>query len=109
MKTTYREILEEVLPFYRQDPERFMNFYHRVNNIVASIPEGESIRINDFCKPASRNLFIKVASMYMMEEASRKESALDSYLEFIDDYNVIRHVAKMIPTTPWNHFYSNRR
>ena len=49
---TYQEILDEVLPLYRQDPERFMRFYHAVNNILATIPEGKSILIADHCKPA---------------------------------------------------------
>lgn len=108
MEQTYKEILEKVLPLYRQDPERFMRFYHAVNNILASIPEGESIRIDEHCKPSSRNLFIEIASIYIIEETIRK-SALDGYLEFLDNYNVIRHIPKWVPATHKNHFYSNRR
>ena len=106
---THKEILEELLPLCHQDTERFMRFYHAVNNILANIPEGESIRIDEHCKPASRNLFIKIASLYIMEDLMRKESALDDYLEFIDDYKEIRHVPKFVPATHPHHFYSNRR
>lgn len=105
---TYQEILDSILPLYRQDPDRFMRFYHAVNNILARIPVGESIVIADHCKPTSRDLFIKIASMYIIEESIRKD-VLDDYLEFIDDYKVIRHVPKFVPATTWHHFYSNRR
>lgn len=108
MAPTYQEILSEVLVIYHQNPERFMRFYRAVNNILASIPEGESICIDDHCKPASRDLFKKIASMYIIEETIRK-GPLDDFLEFSDDYNVIRHVPKLVLTTTWNHFYSNRR
>lgn len=105
---SYKELLDEVMPIYRRDPERFMRFYHAVNNILASIPEGESIRIDDHCKPASRELFIKIATMYIMEEMILK-SCLDGFLEFSDDYSAIRHVPKVVMTKPRPHFYSNRR
>ena len=95
MPFTYQEILEEVLPVYHQNPERFMRFYHAVNNILAAIPEGSSIRIDEHCKPASRDLFIKIV--------------LDDFLEFSDDYSAIRHVPKVVPAVNWHHFYSNRR
>lgn len=108
MAPTYQEILAEVLPVYHQNPERFMRFYRAVNNILATIPEGGSIRIDEHCKPASRELFVKIASMYIIEETIRKE-ALDDFLEFSDDYSSIRHVPKLVPATIWNHFYSNRR
>lgn len=105
---SYKEILEEVLPLYRQEPERFMRFYHAVNNRLATIPEGESICIDEYCKPESRDLFMKIAAMYIMEEMMRKDS-LDDYLEFSDDYTAIRHVPKIVIKTPKPHFYSNRK
>lgn len=108
MPFTYQEILEEVLPVYYQNPERFMRFYHAVNNILAAIPEGSSIRIDEHCKPASRDLFIKIAAMYIIEETTRKD-VLDDFLEFSDDYSAIRHVPKVVPAVNWHHFYSNRR
>ena len=89
-------------------PERFMRFYHAVNNILAAIPEGSSIRIDEHCKPASRDLFIKIAAMYIIEETTRKD-VLDDFLEFSDDYSAIRHVPKVVPAVNWHHFYSNRR
>jgi hypothetical protein len=108
MPFTYQEILEEVLPVYHQNPERFMRFYHAVNNILAAIPEGSSIRIDEHCKPASRDLFIKIAAMYIIEETTRKD-VLDDFLEFSDDYSAIRHVPKVVLAVNWHHFYSNRR
>ena len=97
---SYKEVLDEVMPIYHQDPDRFMRFYHAVNNILATIPEGESIRIDEHCTPASRDLFIKIATMYIMEEMILKSS---------DDYNAIRHVPRIVLSTPRPHFYSNRR
>ena len=82
MPFTYQEILEEVLPVYHQNPERFMRFYHAVNNILAA--------------------------MYIIEETTRKD-VLDDFLEFPDDYSAIRHVPKVVPAVNWHHFYSNRR
>lgn len=108
MELTYKQILESVLPLFHQDEERFMRFYRAVNNIVASIPEGGSIHIDEHCKPASRELFIKIASMFIIEDSKRK-SALDDYWEFIDNYNIIRHVPKCVLATSKRHFYSNRR
>ena len=105
---SYKEILDKVIPIYHQDPERFLRFYRAVNNIVASIPEGESILIDDHCKPASRELFIDIACMFIMEVSSRK-AILDDYWEFIDNYNIIRHVPKCVLATTKHHFYSNRR
>ena len=73
MPFTYQEILEEVLPVYHQNPERFMRFYHAVNNILAAIPEGSSIRIDEHCKPASRDLFIKMScSVYITRRNDKK-------------------------------------
>ena len=105
---SYKEILDKVTPIYRQDPERFMRFYRAVNNIVVSIPEGKSIHVDDHCKPASRELFIDIACLFIMEVSSEK-GAFDDYWEFIDDYKEIRHVAKCVPATTRRHFYSNRR
>ena len=105
---SYKEVLDEVMPIYHQDPDRFMRFYHAVNNILATIPEGESIRIDEHCTPASRDLFIKIATMYIMEEMILK-SCLESFLEFSEDYNAIRHVPRIVLSTPRPHFYSNRR
>lgn len=105
---TYQEILDSVMPLYRQDPDRFMRFYHAVNNILATIPAGESIVVADHCKPASHDLFIKIASMYIIEESIRKD-VLDDHLEFSDDYSAIRHVPKCVPATTKRHFYSNRK
>ena len=75
---------------------------------LAAIPEGSSIRIDEHCKPASRDLFIKIAAMYIIEETTRKD-VLDDFLEFSDDYSAIRHVPKVVPAVNWHHFYSNRR
>ena len=105
---SYKDVLDEVMPIFHKNPDRFMRFYHAVNNILAAIPEGDSIRIDEYCKPASRDLFIKIATMYMMEEMIRK-NGLEGFLEFSDDYNAIRHVPKMVPATTKPHFYSNRR
>ena len=33
---TYQEILDEVLPLYRQDPERFMRFYYSVKILIST-------------------------------------------------------------------------
>ena len=87
---SYKDVLDEVMPIFHKNPDRFMRFYHAVNSILAAIPEGDSIRIDEHCKPASRDLFIKIATMYMMEE-------------------MIRNVPKMVPATTKPHFYSNRR
>ena len=71
---SYKDVLDEVMPIFHKNPDRFMRFYHAVNSILAAIPEGDSIRIDEHCKPASRDLFIKIATMYMMEEMIRKNS-----------------------------------
>ena len=105
---SYKDVLDEVMPIFHKNPDRFMRFYHAVNSILAAIPEGDSIRIDEHCKPASRDLFIKIASMFMLVVLICLMS-LVGFLEFSDDYNAIRHVPKMVPATTKPHFYSNRR
>lgn len=108
MAPTHKEILKEIMPLYQQNPERFMRFYHAVNNIIATIPEGQSIRIDEHCNPSSRDLFIKIASLWIIGETIWK-TVYDDFLEFSDDYTTIRHVPRFIPVTNWQHQYSNRK
>ena len=38
---SYKDVLDEVMPIFHKNPDRFMRFYHAVNNILAAIPEGD--------------------------------------------------------------------
>ena len=35
---SYKDVLDEVMPIFHKNPDRFMRFYHAVNNILAAIP-----------------------------------------------------------------------
>lgn len=100
---TYEEALNEVLPLFREDPDRFMPFYRAVNNLLASIPEGGVLRIADHCKPSSIDLFVKIATLHIMEDMMHCEDPYAGGLEFSEDYSEIKHSPRFIPAKPWKH------
>ena len=97
----------EVLPLYREDPERFMRFYNAVYLLLCSIPEGGVLCIAQHCKPSSYGLFVKCACLCMMEER-RQRDVKDALLEFNDDYTKIRRCVKFIKSVVKPNFYSLR-
>lgn len=95
MPQSYQDILNEILPLFHRDEERFLRFYRSVNNILASIPEGRSIRIEQYCKAQHVPLFRKIATLYIIEQRKYQQDDFESHLEFYDD-NEIRHVPKYV-------------
>lgn len=96
MSPSHSELMRELLPLYKEEPSRFMRFYNAVYLKLLSIPEGGILRISDHCRK-DVGLFIKVASLLMIEEISHKE-ATDDLLEFSDDYTAIRRCYKFVPS-----------
>lgn len=108
MKTqTYKDMIRELVALYNKDQTRFMTFYKRVTNIVASIPEGDTIDLRCYVDNKSIDIATKIAISYI-SEISQKLSVNDDYYEFIDDY-CIKHVARLTPSKPWVHFYSKKQ
>nr|DAK18114.1 MAG TPA: hypothetical protein [Caudoviricetes sp.] len=100
MAPTYSELVKELYPLYEQEPTRFMHFYNAVYMKLLSIQEGEVLRIADHCSKKTMNMFIKVASLFIIEETCRK-SITDDLLEFSDDYSMIKRCCKFIPSHPY--------
>lgn len=85
---SYTELMQEIMPIYHSDPERFLRFYHAVYLKLATLPIGGHIVIDKICKPQHIELFKKVTSLCIIEELNRKE-VTDDLLEFSDDKKVI--------------------
>lgn len=100
--------VSEVLPLYKEDPERFMRFYNAVYLLLCSIPEGGVLHIAEHCKPASCGLFVKCACLCMMEEQQQRE-VNDALLEFNGEYTEIRRCAKFVKPIIRPNFYSLRK
>lgn len=100
--------MAEVLPFYEENPARFMRFYNAVYLLLNSIPASGFIRIADHCQPTSYSLFVKCACLCILEERFYCEE-IDTMLEFSDDYAEIRRSEKFKKTIYHNPFHSHRR
>lgn len=100
MALTHSELIKQLLPLYGQDPVRFMRFYNAVYLKLLSIPEGGILRIAEHCNKAAINLFIKVASVLIIEDTWKK-NVTDDLLEFSDDYTIIRRCPKFMPSRPY--------
>lgn len=85
---SYTELMQEIMPVFLSDPERFLRFYHAVYLKLVTLPIGGRIVIDKICKPQHLELFKKVASLCIIEELNRKE-VIDDWLEFSDDRKVI--------------------
>lgn len=84
MPRSYREIVEKVWPICEQQPERFKTFYDKVYLLLQAIPPGSSILIDEHCTPRSRELFMDLAELTIIEDIRHKD-VLDGRLEFSDD------------------------
>lgn len=100
MVPTYSELIKELYPLYQQEPVRFMRFYNAVYKKLFSIQEGEVLRIADHCSKKTMGMFIKVASLFIIEDTCRK-NVTDDLLEFSDDYTMIRKCYKFVPSRPY--------
>lgn len=82
---TYRQLIDELLPLYEAQHDRFMRFYDAVWLMLYNMPEGTTLNIAERCKPADRDLFFKVACLIMMSDMPGRE------YYFVDDaYTIIR-------------------
>lgn len=97
MTSTHSELMQELLPLYDKDPNRFMRFYNAIYLMLLNIPEGGALIIAEHCSKAAIGMFIKVASLLIIEDTCSK-SVTDDLLEFSDDYTMIRRSYKFIPS-----------
>lgn len=100
MAPSYSDLIKDLLPLYRQEPERFMRFYNAIYLKLLNIPEGGVLRIVDHCSQKAMGTFIKIASLFIIEDLCRKE-VTDDFLEFSDDHTTIRRCHKFIPSRPY--------
>lgn len=100
MVPSYSDLIKDLLPLYRQEPERFMRFYNSVYLKLLNIPEGGVLRLVDHCSQKAMGTFIKIASLFIIEDLCQKE-ATDDFLEFSDDRTIIRRCCKFVPSRPY--------
>lgn len=100
MIPSHSELMKELLPLYLQEPDRFMSFYNKVYLKLCGIPEGGVLRIAEHCSQRAAGTFIKIASLFIIEELYRKE-VTDGVLEFSDDYSEIRRLCRFVPSCPY--------
>ena len=96
---SYKALMTELMKFNELNPERFKRFWDSVYLKLYNLPEGGSFLITAHCKVASVELFKKIAMVFVLDHERRREK-YDDYYEFSDDYNVIYHVRKFVPSVP---------
>lgn len=95
MPFSRKKLIEELLDVQRKDPERFDNFYKSVTNLIASIPEGGRITIEEVCDPKSRDLFFKISILFIFELQSYQKDPASDYFDILDDENTIIHQPRL--------------
>lgn len=100
MAPSYSGLIKDLLPLYQQDPKRFMRFYNSIYLKLLNIPEGGVLRLADHCSQRAMEVFIKIASLFIIEDLCQKE-ATDDFLEFSDDHTAIRRCRKFVPSRPY--------
>lgn len=98
---TYKELIDELLPLYEAQHDRFMRFYNAVWLMLYNLPEGATLDITERCNEADRDLFFKVASLIMMSDMPGRE------YYFVDDaQTIIRRGYVFVPKKIYrNKFY----
>ena len=105
MARSYQEILDKLKPIYEEQPERFTKFYDAITVLLFGLKPGTSILIAEHCTERSRNLFMDVAEMVIIEDLMHRD-AMDGVLEFSDDRKSIRRTSSMRPS---KNLFSNYR
>lgn len=111
---SYEEIWEKLKPLYKEQPERLGLFYNRVYLFLQSIKPGACIEISKYCKPESKELFVDVAELCMIEERWHQGSEA-GWMEFNADRSVIIREPRCdapLPRrepTPYERFYGNKK
>ncbi|WP_291528578.1 hypothetical protein [Bacteroides sp. UBA939] len=90
MAVTLRELENELMPLYEQNPERFRAFYNKVYLLLYRMPEGGKLRAEEHCSEATIPLFMKVAIFIMLFDPSWRDE---------DGYDLLEVCADISPTT----------
>ena len=106
MARSYQDILNKVMPIYDAQPERFTKFYNAITVLLSGLKPGTSILIAQHCTERSRELFMDVAEMVIIEDLMHRD-AMDGVLEFSDDRKSIRRTPSFRPSK--NLFSLHRR
>ena len=94
------------MPIYDAQPERFTRFYNAITVLLFGLKPGTSILIAEHCAERSRELFMDVAEMVIIEDLMHRD-AMDGVLEFSDDRKSIRRTPSVRPSK--NLFSLHRR
>lgn len=103
MSDTHEEIVNRLMVLYKKAPSRFMAFYNAVWLMCYELPEGQSFRISDRCSERSKDTFIDIVTLCIIEEPYNIERG-ELYLA--DDHErVCRGVGFKSSNTYHTHFY----
>ena len=94
------------MPIYDAQPERFTRFYNAITVLLFGLKPGTSILIAEHSAERSRELFMDVAEMVIIEDLMHRD-AMDGVLEFSDDRKSIRRTPSVRPSK--NLFSLHRR
>lgn len=89
MARTHREIVDKLLLVFNEQPGRFTAFYDKIYLLLTELQEGQSIVVDAICSNASRELFLDIVELCIIEERYHKHIN-DGVLDMTDDQNVIR-------------------
>lgn len=67
MRRSYQQILDKLKPVADENPERFMRFYDRVYLLLQAIKPGQTVLIEQCCTERSRELFVDVVELCIIE------------------------------------------
>ena len=104
MTRSYQEILDKVMPIYEAQPERFTKFYDAITVLLFGLKPGTSILISEHCTERSREMFMDVAEMVIIEDLMHRDAS-DGVLEFSDDRRSIRRTEVIKPSKNLYSYY----
>ena len=107
MPRTYGEIIAQLKPTIERSPERFMRFYDKVYLLLSAIPAGKAIFVREHCTERSREIFLNVAEMVIIEDHIHRDP-LKGWLDFNDDKTMISRGVDVTPIRVRRHFYTDK-
>lgn len=84
-------LADELMLLCNRDTNRFLRFYQRVTNLIASLPIGSTINLANFYRPPSQEVFVKIVILFIIDYEVTHAPGSD-YYEFVDrDLTILTH------------------
>ena len=89
MRRSHADIMEKLKPIEADSPQRFKIFYDRIYCLLISLKPGQKLLVDDCCTARSRELFLDIVELCIIEERAHADVALGGLLELNDDETMI--------------------